>query len=249
MNARVHPIRRTCAAEARRGAAAFTLMELLLAVAVFSIVLASINTVFFTAFRLRTKTVEAVERSLPVHQAVSLIKRDLEGIVIPGTNQILGPLTTNPLSSSGSSSGATMESAGDVQFFTTTGSIDNQSPWAEVQRVSYVLQFPTNTTSAGRDLFRVVSRNMLPINTADEEVQFLLGGVENIYYEFYDGTAWSPSWDSESAETKLPTGVKITLELAREAGEPATRAPIEIVVPVMVRASTNTTSQSSGSGQ
>jgi type II secretion system protein J len=246
MNTRANPVIEASHRDTRC-AAAFTLMELLLAVAVFSIALAAISTVFFSAFRLRTKTVEAVERGLPVHQAVSIIKRDLEGIVIPGTNQILGPLTTSPLSGNSATSTA-METAGDVQFFTTTGSIDNQSPWAEVQRVSYVLQFPTNTTTPGRDLFRVVTRNMLPVNLAEDETQFLLSGVENIYYEFYDGVAWSSEWDSDSATTKLPAGLKITLEMARETGEVATRAPIEIVVPVLLRASTNTT-QSTGGGQ
>src|SRR5437899_9614128 len=63
---------------------AFTLLELLLAVLVFSIVLTAIHVVFFSALKLRARTTEAIERALPLQQTVAIIKRDLENIVPPG---------------------------------------------------------------------------------------------------------------------------------------------------------------------
>ena len=63
---------------------AFTLLELLLAVLVFSIVLGAIHVVFFTAFKLRNKTADAIERSLPVQQTLAILKRDLANLVPPG---------------------------------------------------------------------------------------------------------------------------------------------------------------------
>ena len=44
---------------------AFTLLELLLAILIFAIVLSAIHGVFFTALRLRDRTSNAIERSLP----------------------------------------------------------------------------------------------------------------------------------------------------------------------------------------
>src|SRR4051794_21731005 len=70
----------------------FTLLELLLAVAIFGIVLAAINTVFFSAMRLRNKTVAAIQEALPLQQTLTLIKHDLQGLVVPGT--IAGALQT-----------------------------------------------------------------------------------------------------------------------------------------------------------
>ena len=228
---------------------AFTLMELLLAVAVFSIVLAAIGTVFFSAVRLRNKTTTAIEQSLPLHQAVAIIKRDLEGIVVPGTNQLLGPLSTSGTTGAATNTAASsMAGAGSVTFTTTTGMVDNNSPWSEVQRVAYVLVLPTNN-AAGKDLVRIVTRNLLPINIAEEEPQFVIGGIENIYCEFYDGTGWTEVWDSTTASPPLPAGIKIVLERARESGDTTLRPPIEIVVPIMVQGTTNATTTATEGGQ
>src|SRR5947208_8795431 len=74
---------------------AFTLLELLLAVLVFSIVLAAIHTVFFSALRLRNKTSDAIERSLPLQQTIAIIKRDLANLVPPG-GTLSGQLQSTP---------------------------------------------------------------------------------------------------------------------------------------------------------
>src|SRR5437773_1738077 len=62
-----------------RSTSAFTLMEVLLAVAVFSIVLVAINTVFYSGLRLRAGTVAALDQSVPVEQALNILRRDLKG--------------------------------------------------------------------------------------------------------------------------------------------------------------------------
>ena len=63
---------------------AFTLIEMLLAVAICAIVLVAINGVFATAVRLRDKTSEAVEEALPANRAMDMMVRDLKGTVGPG---------------------------------------------------------------------------------------------------------------------------------------------------------------------
>src|SRR5512139_2947515 len=67
-----------------RCAPAFTLIEMLLAVAICAIVLLAVNGVFATALRLRDRTSEAVEESLPVNRALDNLYRDLKGTVGPG---------------------------------------------------------------------------------------------------------------------------------------------------------------------
>src|SRR5437763_10545402 len=65
-------------------AAGFTLLELLIAVAIFAVVLAAINGVFYGAMRLQRSSSRSVEESLPIQQALAIIKRDLQGLVAPG---------------------------------------------------------------------------------------------------------------------------------------------------------------------
>jgi len=230
----------------RHHACGFTLIEVLLAVAVFAIVLAAINTVFFGALRLRNKTHDAFEIALPLQQAVGIIKRDLGGIMLPG-GTMTGQFQTTPTNNGG----ASIDFIGlrvSPDIFTCTGLIDDTSPWAEVQKVTYFLADPTNNAT-GRDLIRSISRNPLPLNTTEEpEQQWLLGGIERMALQFYDGRAWTETWDS-TLTTNLPMAIKVQIALAGQNSQRSLLAPIEFIVPVMVQPRTNTAATASGGGQ
>ena len=164
-----------------RGMAAFTLLELLLAIAVFAIVLAAINGVFFAALRLRNKTSESFERALPIEQTLAILRKDLASLVIPG-GTFGGTLQT-----SSTATGSQMDSAGrrvSPDFYTATGMVDDNSPFAEVQKVGYFLANPTNQSS-GFELIRVTSRNLLPVNVEELEPQLLLSGVQNMTVDIH----------------------------------------------------------------
>src|SRR6266542_2408180 len=63
---------------------AFTLIEITLALAVSAIVLAAIGGVFYSAVRLRERTMAMIEEAAPLQQAISFLRRDLKGAVPPG---------------------------------------------------------------------------------------------------------------------------------------------------------------------
>ena len=243
----------------------FTLLEVLLAVIAFSIVLAAIHSVFSSGLRLRNRTAALVEETTPMEQTVAIIKGDLAGLVLPG-GTLFGSLQTdisqnsglqNNSSQSGSilarRSSSRLAGQSSPDFYTTTGVVDNTSPFAEVQRVSYFLTTPTNDAT-GMDLYRSVTRNLLPVLTEDPANQFLMGGVQEIYFYFYDGTEWRDTWDSTTPDqatgltNNLPQAVKVQIQLASERQSRLQGAPVEIVVPLLVSASTNQTAQTSGGG-
>jgi general secretion pathway protein J len=238
MNARRHTSRRR---------QAFTLLELLIAVGIFGIVLASINTVFYSALRLRNRSTAATEERLPIEHAVEIIKQDLAGLMPPG-GTLSGQLKTSLDTSS-----TEMEDA--TAFYTNTGILDDTLPWGEVQKISYLLVTPTNQT-AGRDLVRFVTRNLLPATTEEEPAQqWLMSGVESITFQFYDGSQWVDTWDTTTPSLTtgltnvLPKAVKVQIERASEDRSAPAKPPIEIVVPVVAQGRTNQTSQASGGGQ
>ena len=143
-------------------------------------------------------------------------------------------------------------------FYTTTGFIDQTSPWAEIQRVSYILVDRANRAAAGKDLIRAVTRNLLPA-TAEEEPaeQWLMGGVQGMAFYYYDGTQWRDSWDSTTPDpttgltNTLPHAIKVQIQLAssHSGGALSVMAPIELVVPIVVQARTNQTQSAGGGGQ
>ena len=253
-----------------RRSGGFTLLELLLAVAAFALVLAAINGVFYGALKLRNKAVAGFDESLPLQQTLTILKRDLANIVVPG-GTLSGTLQTsansgmNSSASSSSSSSTSSSSSGintstlvnngmvlgqsSPTIYTATGSLDETSPFAEVQKVSYQLVSSTNLSSTGRDLVRSVTRNLLPTLQDQAVKQSLLTGVQSITFQFHDGTQWRDAWDSTTADSaRLPRAIKVQLQMAAEPSARTLPTPVELVVPLLVDGGSNTTAQSSSGG-
>jgi prepilin-type N-terminal cleavage/methylation domain-containing protein len=251
---------------------AFTLLEVLLAVAVFSVVLLAIHGVFFGALRLRNKTVSSLERALPLQQTLAILQRDLANIVPPG-GTLFGEFQSTPTMTTSNAASSSLSSSSGLQsptsqgfsafnsastkgiivsptFYTANGIISDNAPWGEVQRVLYFLAQPTNNT-VGRDLVRSVTRNLLPTLQDQSEDQRLLSGVQDVAFSFYDGTSWLEVWDSTQQSSKLPQAIKVEVLLAVEDTAPKVQEPITVVVPLQVQAEaqTNQTTQAGGGGQ
>lgn len=223
---------------------AFTLIEVLLAVSVFAIVLGAINSVFFGALRLRNKTTEAFETALPLQHTLNTIQRDFEGIMLPG-GQFAGSFSTSVEAISNNA--AFLGERVTPDLYTSSGAVGDFAAWADVQKVAYYLALPTNTTATlatGKDLIRQVTANMLPVNVEESEVQWLMGGVQQMTLQYYDGLNWAETWD----QTNLPGAIKVQITLAKDyKGSTKTVAPIELVVPILVQAATAT--EEAGGGE
>jgi type II secretion system protein J len=221
------------------------LIEILIAVAAFAIVLAAINSVYYSALRLRNKTTAALAEALPLEHATAILRRDLANLVLPGGTM------SGPFQSSSSSNNVAGQAS--PNFYTSTGVIDETSPWADLQRVSYVLTASTNG-GRGKDLLRAVSRNLLPSLQDQSEQQWLMTGVQTLTFLYHDGTQWRDSWDSTIANpttglsNALPRAVKVQIQLAPEgvARGPLREPSVELVVLIAAQARTNQVQQTSG---
>jgi general secretion pathway protein J len=215
-------------------ARAFTLIEMLIAVSIFSVVLVAIHSVFYTALRLRNTAVESLEASLPLEDALNVIQHDLANIVTTTNGDFMGPLqTTTPTN--------TLPDQIGPHFYTTGGELDGMVPWGNVEQIDYLLSQPTNAVRRnGRDLIRAVTRNLLPVTLLPqpEEKHTILSGVQNLTFLYYDGTTWQPSWDT-TQETNLPTAIKVQIQMAVQPGTVPRMQPLEAVIPVDVLLTTN----------
>jgi len=225
---------------------AFTLIEMILAVGVASLVLAVIGSVFFAALHLRDVTQATVDEATPIDQALIVMRRDLQCVVTPtnGTSKILsGDFRVGTLNSLGVSQLVAIE------MFTTTGALRDNVPWGDIQKVTYELKAPTDQNASGKDLYRSVIRNILAIATPDVEDQWMLGGVQTIEFSCFDGSQWSDTWDTTgvtSVNTNLPVAVRVRIQLAGNNG--ANTEPIEILVPIDSQSRTNATLNTTTTG-
>jgi type II secretion system protein J len=216
---------------------AFTLIEMVLAIGVASIVLIAVNAVLFASLRLRDTTTDMVDAATPVDQAVTFLRRDLQCVVTPtnGTSKVLsGDFRVGNVTSLGVSEPVAIE------MFTATGTLSVNAPWGDIQRVTYELKQPTDRNATGKDLVRSVVRNLLTMTTPDVQDQLMLSGVENIKFTCFDGAQWQDTWDTTgmtSVNTNLPLAVRVDIQMTGNSG--ASAQPIEIVVPIDSRSRTN----------
>jgi type II secretion system protein J len=226
---------------ASRGESGFTLLELLLATAIGAIVLLVVNATFFAALRLHNTTHEKIDQDLMLQRTLTIVRKDLAGIMLPANPQA----TTYTLSGqlvSDSVSTNSMDNVGErisPDITTTSGKIDGWTPFSELQTVSYYLTAAADG-GPGKDLVRVINRNLLAATDSITENQTLLPGVLSAAVAFLDGDYWADTWDSTTTST-LPTAIKFSLVLAARgnAGNRADSGPIEIIVPVVVSTPTS----------
>jgi prepilin-type N-terminal cleavage/methylation domain-containing protein len=222
----------------RRPAAAFTLLELLVATSVAAIVLLVINATFFTALRLHNTTHDRIDEDLALQRTVAIVRRDLAGIMLPG-----GTLSGQLITGVGGTTELDVEGGERISpdIYTSSGRVDGWSSFADVQMISYFLTADPNGGSA-KNLVRVVTRNLLPVEDATSTQETLLSGVTSAEVLFYDGTDWTDTWDSTATST-LPSAIKFSVALAPREANPTVvnQAPVDLIVPVLV--STRTSAQ------
>jgi type II secretion system protein J len=206
---------------------AFTLIELILCIAIMAIVLIAMNAVFFSAFRLREHTDRVIAESMPVEQTLETIRRDLLNAIPPMSNGVL--------SGSFKVGGVTSMGVGepvDIEFYTTTGVLRDNEPWGDVQKVTYGLRQSANAAARGRDLVRGVTRNLLASMTPQPSDQWMVGGIESIEFSCYDGMQWRSYWDTTLTDTNLPSAVRVRLVLSNPDDSATRGRPVEMVVPI-----------------
>jgi type II secretion system protein J len=233
---RASPVHRSARGPVQRGLgeAGFTLLELLIATAVGAIVLLAIQTAMFGALRMQNTAHAKIETGLELQHALSIARRDFSGLMLPptGTGTVVtlaGHLQSDNFSSTGN---ANLGERVTPDLFTNSGRIDGWSQFADAQMVTYYLA-RAQDGSENKDLVRVVQRNLLPVQESAGEPQIILHGVQEAAMEFFDGTSWTNSWDSEATST-LPTALKFRLVMAAPDRSQPAPAATELVVPIFV---------------
>ncbi len=221
--------------------------------AIFALVLVAINTAFFASLRLRQRSSDALEEKLPLAHALSVLRRDLQNALPPGgilvgdfrsdgsistAAAVSGSGSTNPKGAPSTVMGG--QNSG-LDFFTSTGHLSDDEPWADVQEVNYQLMEPTNNVGAyGKDLVRSVTRNLLATTSQMADAQRLASNIESLEFAYFDGTQWQDTWDTSVGGVGLPTAVRVRVQPASSEG-PTLRSmqPLEMIVVLSYAGVTN----------
>ncbi len=188
-------IRRLSAPRRRRG---FTLIEMLVAIAIFAML--SMGAYQVLQGVLRSNEISE-QRGLALKQlqrAMLVIERDFQQM-LARTNRSDDELTAMPLQV-----GKFLFESDDYGIaFSRSGWRNpmSQLPRSSLQRVSYRLK--------ENNLERLTFVYLDPVVGESPKEQILLTGVEGLTFEFYHSSKWIDAWTDKKA---LPAGIKITLQ-------------------------------------
>ncbi|MBN1866104.1 type II secretion system protein GspJ [Candidatus Sumerlaeota bacterium] len=226
-------------AVARRAHRAFTLIGILMATVVFSVLIAALYGVFYGAIRLRETTFERVESGLPRDQILAVIRRDLTAVVPP-----VGILAAAMTGETGTLGSARSD---HITFSAASGSVTDAEPWGDVVAVSYFLDESSGGDDEnGYDLVREVSRNLLASVEEEPESERILEGVDSFEIAYFDGTSWLDSWDSTTRENETPDAIRMRIGLATgglKAGEETSgRQTLDLICEIVSKPRTTSAS-------
>ena len=203
-------------AAARARPRAFTLMEVLLALGIMSVVAVALFTSLHVAFKSK-RTAEAVLEPVRAGETVmELIRADLES-ALPPRGKLVGAFVGRDWASGDGGDDD------DVSFYSVAEPPPGAVRFGDVTRVELTVVNLSGTNE--RALARRVIGNLLSPTAIDPDNEILCRGVRGLNFRYYDGTQWWSSWDSTLENDTLPLAVEVTLELDSPTGRLDAGAP------------------------
>ena len=179
----------------------FTLLELLIALAIFAIIGVAAYSGLDTSLLLRSQVEQSGQRLGEIQFALQLLERDLEQAIARPVRNSYGSYQPALQANAGS----------DVLFTLTRAGWDNplHAPRSQLQRVEYRLR--------ERTLWRVYWPSLDGNEEARESA--LLGGVDEVRLRWLDkARSWQTNWpvqaDTEGTNATLPLAAEVQLNLS-----------------------------------
>jgi len=211
-------------AGAARQRRAFTLLELLVAMALMVVAASCLYTALYTGFRARRSAMSAVEPTALAVNAIELLKQDIYGVLTPDGVLAGAFVGTN-------SAGIKGVDADSLDFYTTHVYAADDEVAAGLGQIELMLIEDDDTDDGTYQLVRRVTTNLLSLKAVDPDEQILCRSVVSLNLRYFDGDGWVEAWDSTADANSLPQAVEIDIEIAhdkdRRTGEPRKRRLVQ----------------------
>jgi type II secretion system protein J len=188
----------------------FTMIELIVALAMVAIIAASLSSVLWTAYHATRNTEADVAPSVQASIALDYISQDLKNAIQPNITITTGTALAGDFEGTQASAGNGQE-GDDIVLYSTADSAQHIDANGEIKRIEYTIVQPTG--SSDYVLVRRVTRNLLADVQPAPDEEIICRGVKSFTLQYYDGSNWNPTWDSTQEDNTIPAAVQLTLEL------------------------------------
>lgn len=198
----------------RRG---FTLLELVVAMVIFSIVVSAVYALFDAGRSITSRAEFRSQLFQTARAALQAVEDDLRGAVLPSTQFDTGFI--------GTSGGSEKEPLDKLEFISvnrhtaTTYDVNNVTDvvWGiDLSKVYYSVEPDVKRTPHG--FVRERPKELTPPNGPvhrDEDIKELSQDVVFVHFRYFDGNDWLATWDSTQTGN-LPKAVEVTVYVRGE---------------------------------
>jgi type II secretion system protein J len=195
----------------------FTLLEMLVAMTLMSVLAGSLYASLSAGFRGRATAERALDPARRAEAALRMVGADLEAAA-PPTGLLAGEFLARD------GRGDTGEPADVLLFHAMARDQSGAEPPGPVRRVE--LELAADEATGQPALVRRTTLNLLAPEEPEPLQEVLCQRVRSFDASFFDGVAWAESWDSAVAGDVLPLAVEVSLVIeaeGREDGYPLAR--------------------------
>ena len=198
----------------------FTLLEVILALAMVSLVALSLYASLQTACKARERASLSIEPARAASVSMELFRQDVESALSP--NGILaGPFI-------GRRAGQNGVASDTLEFYAPGHDLDRMGlPGSMgIRKVELGLEMPAD--GGLPRLVRRLYRNLLAPQTVLPEEEILCRGVKEFRLRYFDGSLWQDVWDSTTQGDVLPVAVQALLRLECPSQKPGLESSYSI---------------------
>lgn len=183
----------------------FTLLEVLVASAILSLVLAALYGVFSQTLTSKRLTEERTQQARWARIALLRIGEDLQSALPP---------TGREMQFLGETHSSREFPEDTLSFVTLTRTaLTTRTPEGDLSEIAYALE-PDPTDSTQKQLVRRVRFMLSSQRNVADEVAPLLPRVHGLRFRFFDGREWQEEWRQEQTRNQLPQAVETTVYVA-----------------------------------
>jgi len=181
----------------------FTLLEMLVALAIMGILATGLYTSLHIGFNARKRAEAAIAPTRSGTLALELLYRDVAS-ALPPTGILAGGFVSEDAEAEGSS-----EDADTLVFFSAVE--DAGQAGTGIRKIEFALT--SDQDAQGNLLVRRVTANLLAPTVPEPVEEVLCRNVKSLNMRHFDGLAWQDAWDSTTRDNTLPLAVEVTINI------------------------------------
>ena len=186
----------------RSGNKGFSLLELLVAMTLMSIIAASLYSSLSIGFKARERSQSALAGKRGGRIVMDQLKQEIIS-ALPPTGILAGRFE-----GADGNDGAG-NAADTLTFYSAAYNPDDEEIACDIVKVEISME--ADETANKRNLVRGITTNLLSPKTLDPSEDIICKGIRSINFRYFDGYEWQDEWVSSDNNDSLPKAVEICI--------------------------------------